>query len=161
MKTTWPDVELMMLLQKAVLTLCIDHSFWPPVSSNGPGHARYRRVITTDRANARRIARHYGEVLQESLPWATVQGIVAYFDDCDEPELEGLQRFHLILAVRQKSSVVGDAPITFLFSRTQQEVATTCSCGSTQGAMQKLVHKTLFRENPIEVKCTQSNQTGA
>jgi hypothetical protein len=146
MKTTWPDVELMVLLQKAVLTLGIDNSFWPPVSSNGPDHARYRRVITTDRPNARRIARHYSEALQESLPWATVQGIAAYFDDCDEPELEGLQRFHLILAVRQKPSVVGDSPITVLFSRTQQEVATTCSCRSPQGATQKLVHKMLFNE---------------
>jgi hypothetical protein len=115
MKTTRPDVELMVPLQKAVQTLGIDDSVWPPVSSNGPGHARYRRMVITDRMNARHMARQYGEVLQESMPWATVQGIAAYCDDCDEPELHGLQRFHLILAVGQEASVVGESPITFLF----------------------------------------------
>jgi hypothetical protein len=110
-RTYYPDVELILLLMKAVEVLLIDTSAWPPVSSNGPGHARYRRLVVTDRANARRMANHYGQALQESLPWATVTSLVEYVDEATGSELvEGLQVFRLILIVRtNENSPVGES----------------------------------------------------
>lgn len=79
-----PDVDLAMLLMKAIKTLGIDTSARPPVSSNGPGHARYRRSVVTDRAHARQVAKQYGAVLQESMPRAYINAIVEYVDEAPD-----------------------------------------------------------------------------
>lgn len=122
MKVIYPDIDLMVVLQQAVKALGIHDGPWPPVCSNGPGHARYRRLVVTDRANARQMARQYAQVLGESLPWAEVRGIAAFWDDCQEPD-EGLQQFHLILTVRiieRTQQVTADIARGFFFMTNQK-----------------------------------------